>query len=282
MCEAPQERVMIVKTVWSLIPALVLIVAPLAKAEDDGEPQPAAPSDQVDVAALLLKVDATARAVTAVSYDAEFFGEGDYAEDVPRITGTVQAGHQRKSLLGRLTGRANKRNLMRFDGLCTKPGSDEGTPFKIATDGKKVYRTDECDKTFVKGDLPGAAALLGRSGLHPLYMREFLHRTPFSDEINAKVARHEGYKTIGGVACHVVYVVYLNNSKSRWYFGKEDYLPRRVDRIIIKQNNRHGWTALVVKNLDTSPVLEIDDFHLDCPEGYGASKQWSGRSMKKR
>lgn len=270
------------KTVWSLIPALVLIVCPLAKADEDGEPEPAIASDQVDVAALLLKVDAAARAVTAVSYDAEFFGEGDYADDVPRITGTVHARHQRKSLLGRLTGQSDKPHLMRFDGLFTPPGSDDASPFKIATDGKKVYRINECDKTFVKGNLPGAASLLGRRGLHPLYMREFLHPTPFSDEINAKVTRHEGYQTIGGVACHVVYMAYRNNSKSRWYFGKEDYLPRRVDRIIIKRNNRHGWTTLVVKNLDTSPALEIDDFHLDCPEGHEVTKHWSGKGMKKR
>ncbi len=281
---------MILKTVWSLIPALVLIVAPLARADDGGEPEPAAASDQVDVAALLLKADAAAMAVTAVSYDAEFFGEGNNAEKAPRITGTVLARLQRQSLLGRLTGRSDKPHLMRFDGLFTPPGSDEAVPFKIATDGKKVYRTDECDKTFVKGDLPGAAALLGRSGLHPLYMREFLHPTPFSDEINSKVARHEGYKTISGVDCHVVHVVYLNNSRSRWYFGKEDYLPRRVDRIIIRMTiknetklvDRNSWTSLVVKNLDTRPALEIDDFHLDCPEGYEVRKQWSVRSLKKR
>jgi hypothetical protein len=67
-------------------------------------------------------------------------------------------------------------------------------------------------------------------------------------------------------------------------------LPRRVDRIIIRMTiknqtklvDRNSWTSLVVKNLDTNPTIEIDDFHLDCPKGYQVREPWSRKRGKKR
>ncbi len=52
--------------------------------------------------------------------------------------------------------------------------------------------------------------------------------------MKAKEQRYEGTKKIGDQECDVIYVVYnvAQAPHARWYFSKEDHLPRRVDRII--------------------------------------------------
>ena len=46
--------------------------------------------------------------------------------------------------------------------------------------------------------------------------------------------RYEGVQKVGEVECDVIHVVYDADDarEARWYFGREDFLPRRVDRIV--------------------------------------------------
>ena len=101
-----------------------------------------------------------------------------------------------------------------------------------------------------------------------LYMREYVVPRPFSDEVHGKLARHEGVKDIGGVACDVVYVLYKTGVDARWYFGQEDHLPRGVERL-----SPEGNTILLLSNLDTDPEIGDTTFRPTCPQGYQEDKR---------
>lgn len=221
--------------------------------------------EKPDVRAILKKADENTKALSAVSYDAEFYGEGDESlvNRAGHVRGHVIAKKGKKSLMGSIFGGTS--DIVRYEGEVRLPGTEDWTPFTITCDGRIVYRIDPASKTFVRGPLPDAGQLLRRG--RPLLMVEFVHATPFSDEINGKKATYEGEKDVGGVTCHVIYVHYqINDLEARWYFGKEDLLPRRVDRIV--QGEEKGATVQVVTNLNTQPEIQDGTFRLTAPDGF--------------
>jgi len=254
-----------------LISALIVSWPAFALAGDEPSRDGGADAGQPDAMEILRQADEACKAVNAVSYKAEFFGEGNLADQLTRITGTVKAGERRQSLLGRLLGKCSESYRIRIEGKATKPGSREEWCFTVASDGKRVYRISMNNKEFISGSLPKAKSLLAKSGRPPLFMLEYLHDTPFSDELNGKSARYEGTRDVGGVECHVIYVVYANDMESRWYFGTEDSLPRRVDRIVSEGSSMGSFT-LEVSNLDTKPELSPCDFCLECPKGFDSKE----------
>lgn len=242
-----------------------------------------AANDNPDVIELLKKADAATRAVRAVEYEGELYGTGALKDRIPRVRGTLKVKHGKRSLLDAVAGRAGGVQVLRFDGTIRSPGNDEPIAVKIVTDGKQVSCINETEKTFVQGKSAQVRGVL--SAVNMFQMQEYLYPTPFSDEIEAKVARHEGAKRVGKVKCDVVFVVYQNDSKSRWYFGREDHLPRRVDRIA--NVDVWGWqqngkdesddatkSAYVVKitSLNTQPTFTADDFILRRPKGFDSKR----------
>jgi thiol-disulfide isomerase/thioredoxin len=236
-------------------------------------------TDEPDARELLKEADAATRAVKAVEYEAEFYGTGSVKDRVFRVKGTLKAKPGKRSLLDAMTGRTGGRQMLRFDGTVQLPGVDEPVAVKVASDGKRVQCINEKTKTFVEGESAQVKVFI--NALNSIYMREYLFPTPFSDEIEAKVARYEGTKRVGKVKCDVISVQYQNNSESRWYFGQEDHLPRRVDRIVqanlwggrLSRDDAAGTakeTAYIIKiiSLNTQPTLDEDEFTLKRPKGY--------------
>lgn len=240
----------------------------------------AASGNGPDVMEILKKADAATRAVKAVAYQGELYGTGALKNRVPHVKGTLKVKQGKRSLLGTLTGQASGCPLIRFEGTVLEPGATEEVALKVATDGKRGYRLREKEAAFVQGELPAADDLLRPA--YAIYMREYLYPTPFSDELEGKSARYEGTKEIGGVQCHVVYVVYQDDSESRWYFGKEDYLPRRVDRISKRRSSAgevrpkdddaktEDAQVMTLTLLDTNPTFAKDEFRLKRPKGVEA------------
>jgi len=225
----------------------------------------AARAEKPDARAILKKADAVTRAIKAVSYEAEYYGVGDLAERFPHIRGTVKAKQGSKGFWGKLFGGGQQRNLLRIIGVRTAPNSDASYSFDVATDGKQIVSLEHKQKRFVYGRYPGALPLLEPA--QRLFMLEYLYPTPFSDEIEGRVARYEGTKTIGGVDCDVIYVVYQNRSEARWYFGRKDFLPRRVDRISSRRGAK-GAGVLTVSKLVVDPTFETGTFTPKRPKGY--------------
>ena len=232
-----------------------------------------------DVPKILKEADDATKEVKGVAYEFEVFGEGAIADEIPHITGKVKAKKPKSSLLGA----GASMGPLRVEASVKRPGADEAQTFKVATDGKLAFAIDDEHKTLTKGEMPDAARLL-RPALS-VVMQEFTHPTPFSDEINAESATHEGVKTIGDQECDVIYVVYSRNQgKARWYFSKDDHLPRRVERIVGNRNGdddeddddkskskskaKESARVTVVTKLEVDPEFGKGVFRLKTPEGY--------------
>jgi len=197
---------------------------------------------------ILKKADTATKAVKAVSYTAEVYLEGTIQANFPKIQGTVRAQEIPGQTIHKMSIEATRLDQR----------------LRVTTDGKEIISLNTTRKVAIKGKLPVAARLMGIAGA--LWMQEFLHPTPFSDELNGESAKHEGIKEIGGVQCDVIYVVYAGGqSRSRWYFGREDHLPRRVDRIL--QDGKSA-RVLAVTSLQADPKFDPAAFAPTIPEGY--------------
>ena len=62
-------------------------------------------------------------------------------------------------------------------------------------------------------------------------------------------------------------VRYENNSRTRWYFGVQDHLPRRFERLR-RFDDEMGAIVLTLSNLETDVSTDDASFKLDVPEGY--------------
>jgi len=232
--------------------AFLLVLAQAAIAEE-------AP----DLIQLLTKVDEATKNVRTVCYNARFFGENLPTGEIPIVEGKVLARQAWRSALGYWLGKGE--DWLRFEGAYRHVDGAPEIPFFVVTDGKTVTSVDHKREVVVRGSVRRARGLQwpGRR----LLMNEFILPRPFNDEIVARKRAYEGAGRVGDVDCHVVYVVYQNGTESRWYFGKQDHLPRRVERII-KGRGINGAAVLECYDLEVNPDLTIEDFRIDIPEGY--------------
>src|SRR5262249_11799416 len=90
---------------------------------------------------------------------------------------------------------------------------------------------------------------------------------PFSDELEADSSKYEGKKSINGVDCHVIYIVYKEHrGEARWYFGMNDNLPHRVDRIDTQA--AEAVNVLELADVKPDPAFDEKTFKIAPPEGY--------------
>jgi len=222
-----------------------------------------------DLVELLQKADAATRQVRALSYDVALFGIGSAAERVTRIDGHVDARQERRGLmgafhLGEAPANDEPRDAFRFKGEYETGGFSRR--FDVATDGHKRVRLDFSRNIYAEGG-DGAEELV--KPFRPLFMLEYFHPTPFSDEINGKSRAYLGIEKVGETDCHVIDVVYGRKGvDTRWYFGVVDYLPRRVERKVIMGGKVTGATVLQLTNLDIAPAFDDETFVPPVPEGF--------------
>lgn len=234
--------------------------------------------DAPDAKQILQAADEATLAVRAVSYRAEFFGQGGLAPRTPHLKGRVKGRQRRRSLLDQFFGRsgspnrelANYEHLLRITGERLPTAGGAAVQFDVATDARQVFSLDHARRLYEFGDFSTAHPLL-KPAVH-LYMIEFFHPTPFQDERGAKTARYEGVVEVEGIACDVVYVEYRQRAPdARWFFGREDSLPRRVERIFDRFGTK-GATVLIVADLEISPDLDQDMFTPRCPRRFTRRK----------
>ena len=230
-------------------PRLSIVVA-LGCASLVGPAVRAAPPDALEI---LRRADASTKAVKRVSYDARAFGSGEVATR-PTFRGSVKLV------------RANTVFLPRYHIDVTRVEGDgavsdmrtfvcDGVSAIVFDKRRRVYLVDHTIRRMSQD-----AAVL--------YMREYLHAAPFGDEIEGSLARYEGSAVVGGVDCHQVWVVYSGERQAaRWYFGKHDYLPRRVDRFS-GGPRAAGANVLELSDVDVDPLFDEQTFQVEGPLGY--------------
>lgn len=239
---------------FSIVPcvSIIAIFASVARSDDTSK-----------VKTILKQADDATKAVKSVSYEGEFHGEGGAAV-MPKVEGTVKAAKGRRGgLLSTLIGGSGFSHAKRITAKVTYSGRDDSEEIDAATpDNKNVTVLDAGSKSYTVGS-QGFNQL---NKVNSILMLEFVHATPFTDELNAKSVKLEGEEKVGDTDCYIIYVVYQNNTETRWAFGKDDHLPRRCERIG-HEDGREGKTVLTVKNLKVNVDFDEAVF-TPRPEGW--------------
>lgn len=212
-----------------------------------------------DALEILKKVDAAAKAVKAVRYDATFKPLGPSMAQGPQVEGSVV-------MSGWMGGSLEK---FLFEVTIKNAGSSDEQKVTAGGDGEEFFVIDHKTKAAYVDIDPAVLGTIGRRA-RQLQTVEFLHPAPFSDEIDAQKLELTGSKKIGGEDCYEVHVVYASGRQEAiWHFSKKDFLPRgRMDinkdesGTIVRQSQRF------LTNLEVNPKLDDSLFQVKVPEGY--------------
>lgn len=217
----------------------------------------AAAAQDVDIKAILTKVDEATKALKGVTYTIESFRDGPDKDSRPRVKGVVSL--QR-------TESPSGIPLARAEITVKPPGDRPAERYLVVHDGKEYLRVDHNAKKFERVKTPDNPQALGPFLM--VFFQEYTHPRPFSDELNASSTRYEGKKTINGVECHVIYVVYEQaGADARWYFGVTDHLPRRVDRMDL-QAGGNAAQVMELADVKPDPAFDAKTFAITPPEDY--------------
>lgn len=203
---------------------------------------------------ILKKVDAAAKAVKSVRYDGSLTG----------VDGTGKAFEIKGKVVVRRGTDGNPDSYI-YD-VHAKQGDDaESRRLTVGGNGDMYYLI-HWEKKIAYEDLD--PAVVGREGrtVMGIYMREFTHPTPFSDEINATGVEVRESAKVGDEDCYVIHVNYgARGQESTWYFSKKDYLPRQREM----HNNRSSTPNVqTIMNLKIDGAVADDEFVLHLPDGF--------------
>lgn len=245
----------------------VMLVSAAASAGDDEKKGGDELKDPLEI---LKKVDAACKALNAVKYEVTSEPTGE----LKPLVGRVQAAVTAARVKGKEGAAAGTKFV--FDARINLPNQNEPEKLTFGTDLDKYFFIDHQTKK-VHEDID--QAVLGRRGgaLYRLMMIEYMHPTPFNDEINGKSRELRGSKTVNGVDCYEIHVVYANEpvSEATWYFGKKDFLPRgRID-VATTQDGKKGTIEKMVSRLEVDPKLPDDAFKAKVPEGYTKTDEFA-------
>lgn len=214
-----------------------------------------------DAKEIFQKADDATKAVKAVKYEGASKGLGAGEARAPKVEGSIL-------MAGRNNGQPEK---FMFDVKVAPPGSSETRQVKVASDGENFYVLDLAEKKAYEDIDP---AVMGRTGgaARALVMAEFVHPTPFTDEIKGKKHELKGVEEVGGEKCYHVVVEYdtPRPQTADWWFSVNDFLPRRVDRWFPPQgeSTERGGTQIIITKLTADPKVDDASFKLAVPEGF--------------
>lgn len=239
------------------------LAACVAIAQEADQEQPAANENAPtnEAIEILRRVDAAAKAVKSVKYTGSFRGTDWLANRVSQVEGTAA--------IAGVTGsapRISRFDQFRFDVRVQNNDSEEVRRFIAGHVGESFYLVDWQKQIVHVGSIPDVLGSDGRTA-QAIGMVEFVHPTPFSDEINGEEAALTGTAMVGSEPCYVIDVTYRGGSESTWYFSQKDFLPRRVDRVY-RRGGQRATTELVVTDLVVGPELNASALALVVPEGF--------------
>lgn len=218
--------------------------------------QSAADAELLDI---LKKVDEAAKKVQSARYKVELKAWGAIgSQEVPEVKGTV-------ALAGKPRGQSNDPDTFRMQ--IKGEGGPRGKPIDatIGGDGNEYYRLDPATKTAHIDVDPNVVGPTYLGLARWLAMMEFVHPTPFSDEIRGDKREKRPDEKIGDQECWQIHVVYSGGEgQSTWWFSKKDYLPRQVKRFA----SQGGGYITTVLDLEVDPKLDKSFFKPQVPEGW--------------
>lgn len=249
-------------TVW-IHPAMSHGSMPLAQVTVVADPAKGAqPASSTNAAELLAKAREALTKAQALSYTAKTRGVGSLEGKVPEYEALVcaaraEVGGWKLYTKGQAKG-------------------DGAVPFEIGFDGIDARSLREKDKSVIEksvNDLADLAVFLStQSARHPIAWELFSTPPLTGDDANAHL---EPDVKVGAVDCSVVFLATPQQADSplgvRVYLGKNDYLPRRIERLQPGNASDGGRPAARVLDLED---LKVDDqavpgtFAISVPTGY--------------
>ncbi len=245
------------KRVFALVLGISLLSAPLQAEEQ--KPDAKKPGELTDPLEIVKKVDEAAKAVNSVKYDVVWEGLEAAAARTPKVEASVIAS-------GLINANPEKYFV---DAKISFPGATEPIRVTCGTDNDMFWVIHHRTKIAYEDIDPAVMGNVYRL-LQRALMIEYIHPTPFTDEINGRSRELKGSKTIDGEDCYEVEVVYAveRAPQATWYFSKKDFLPRgRIDTFAPAGAPRQVWQKMV-SNLVANPKLDDSVFKLKLPEGY--------------
>ncbi|UCG34202.1 MAG: hypothetical protein JSU68_06115 [Phycisphaerales bacterium] len=240
---------------------LALSFWPLIALADDKK------SDEMtDPLEILKKVDAAAKAVNAVKYEAVL---------EPTEGAAAQGGNLKATVIA--TGYAHGEPEKYYvDVTYQMPSEEQTRHITGGTDGEDYYVIDHQAK---KAHVDIDPAVMGphRIAITRGWMIEFLHDTPFSDEINGRSRELLPSEMIAGEDCYTVRVVYQAEGASvtTWCFSKKDFLPRRRVDVWTRQDGSRIGQCKTITKLEVDPKIDENTFKLKVPEGYEKTDEFA-------
>jgi outer membrane lipoprotein-sorting protein len=240
-----------------------MIAGATALAQETPPPAPAdpkPPADLTDAVEILKQADTATKKVNSVRYTASFKTTGFDGAPATSAEGTV-------ILSG--TNPMGRPQKFRIEVRYRSDGGEAGE-FTVGTDGDMFYLIDPKEKK-VYADVDSAVLGTSRPRFSQgLIMLEYVHPSPFSDEINGKSRELKGTREVSGEPCYEIVVEYGANIPQRavWCFSRKDLLPRRVERHVTPESGGEVTTVLAVSELSVDPQFLVDPFKLIVPEGF--------------
>ena len=220
--------------------------------------------EKIEALDILKKADAATKDVKLVRYYAVH-------EVTGWLTSRMVSGQGTAVIGGKCTRRPKQ---YCYDVKFQLPDSEATRTVTVGSDGKLYWLIDPSEELVYSAEnerVAGSDAIDART----IAMTEFCHPNPFQDEINGDKAELKGTTKIGDEECYEIHVVYANSQgEATWFFSKNDFLPRRVDRFITGPSGDKGVSKLTLTNLVVDPKSPEDPFKLVVPEGYGKSDKF--------
>lgn len=218
-----------------------------------------ASGDDVDPLEIIKKADAALEDITAVSYTAKSTPGGI-------ATNFVTAAEGEAIVMGwRDDWNFPEKFFVHIK--TTKRGTGEPLEVTGGGDGDMFFLVDHTTK---KGYEDMDPAVMGSSAftLSSFGMQEYVRANPFEDEMNGTL-KYEGTEAVGGEECYKIHVEYAQaGQSSTWFFGMEDYLPRRRVQHFSMGNQGEGSLTIELANLAINPQLDAATFRMKLPADY--------------
>lgn len=204
----------------------------------------------------LRKAAKALKSVRVVQYDAAYSAAGWVKPFVPTIEAQAIVGGQSEWDITRFHCKVK----------LTPSGLEHPIEMTAGSDGDVYYLIDTALKTVYQDMDP---AVLGRHArnLQRIVLDDFASQEPLKEALEAEKVELKGSADVTGEACDRVVVKGESPAETHWFFSKSDHLPRRVQRVYVR-NDERGTTELTLSNLRVNPKLTEDPFTLRVPAGY--------------
>ena len=203
---------------------------------------------------ILRKTEAALKQVNLVRYQAQYEGTGWVKQYVADVEGSAMLGEPSHYDIARF----------RCEVKLAPPKSDETLELTAGCDGDLFFLIDPKAK-MVYADIDQAVLGAQSRNVQRVLLQDFVAKEPLADDLKAeKMVLKESVK-VGDEPCHQVEVTRSETRKVVWFVSKDDWLPRRVDRLYINPEGEEGATRLVLTKLVAEPTFRAAPFQLTVP-----------------